>query len=171
MANYPVHDNPVRDEWMTKIGGLNNLQKAVEMLKQFRLDHTTPLRKSYDLDLDYLWIEAKLEEKVAVLKMSAFSDQDFIHKCANGEDAKAVSEAWVKKMNACSDKWTAEKVHIEFRQLYKTPIMPVNYFFDTDRQLGSRLMELRNIDQYSLSLADFRKQRGVRVVHLQAGVQ
>lgn len=166
-----IHDNPTRDEWSNKIGSLNDLKKAVDMLIQFRLDHTTPLRKTYELDNDYLWIEAKLEEKVAVLKIHAFSDNDFIHKTATGEDAKSVCDAWIKKMNAASDKMAAERIHIEFRQRYKTPVMPVNYFFDADRQLGSRLMELRNIDQYTLSLADFRKQRGVRVVHLQAGVQ
>jgi len=166
-----IHDNPTRDAWSNKIGGLNDLKKAVDLLIQFRLDHTTPLRKSYELDNDYLWIEAKIEEKVAVLKIHAFSDNDFIHKAATGEDAKSVCESWVKKLNATSCKFEAEKIHIEFRQRYKTPILPVNYFFDADRQLGSRLMELRNIVQYALSLADFRKARGVRVVHLQAGVQ
>ncbi|BBA32732.1 methane monooxygenase subunit A, gamma chain [Methylocaldum marinum] len=172
MANYPVHDNPVRDAWMDKIGKLNKLDKAVEFLKDFRLKHTTPLRTTYELELDYLWIENRIEEKVAQLKAHAFTDQQFLEDCATGESARAVAESWLAKINACTDKWAAEKVHIQFRQLYKPPVMPVNYFMDADRQLGSRLMELRDIDYYDTPLETLRKQRGVKVVHLQpASVQ
>jgi methane monooxygenase component A gamma chain len=45
--------------------------------------------------------------------------------------------------------------------------MPVNIFMDTDRQLGTKLMELRNTDYYALSLEELRKVRGVNVITLQ----
>lgn len=170
MANYPVHDNPVRDQWADKIGSLNDLTKAVEMLKQFRIDHTSPVRKSNELWLEYLWIENKLEEKVAVLKMSAFKDEDFLTKTADGQCAQTVASSWINKMNGAKDKWEAEQIHFAFRQACKPPMLPVNIWMDTDRQLGTRLMELRNLNYYDTSLEELRKQRGVRVVHLQAGV-
>lgn len=168
MAKLGIHSNDTRDAWVSKIGQLNSLDKAAEMLKQFRMDHTTPFRNSYELDNDYLWIEAKLEEKVAVLKARAFSEADFRNKTAFGEDAKAVLDGVVAKMNAAKDKWEAEKIHIGFRQAYKPPILPVNYFLDAERLLGTRLMELRNLNYYDTPLEELRKQRGVRVVHLQA---
>lgn len=164
MANYPVHNNPVRDQWADKIGALNELGKAVAMLKEFRLDHTGPARRSNDLWLDYLWIENLLEEKVAVLKMSAFGEQGFLSKAACGTDAKAVAQEWIARMNGAKDKWEAERIHWQFRQQCKPPLLPVNFWMDTDRQLGTRLMELRNLNYYDTSLEDLRKQRGVRVV-------
>jgi len=171
MAKLGIHDNDTRDQWINRIAQLNSLDKAAEMLRQFRMDHTTPLRNTYELDNDYLWIEAKLEEKVAVLKARAFSEADFRNKTAFGEDAKAILDATVAKMNAAKDKWEAEKIHIGFRQAYKPPIMPVNFFLDGERLLGTKLMELRNLNYYDTSLAELRRQRGVKVLHLQAGVQ
>ena len=164
MAKLGVHDNDIRDAWVLKIGQLNTLEKAAAELKKFRLDHTTPFRHTYELDLDYLWIEAKLEERVAVLKARAFNDEDFRHKTAFGESAKDVLAEAVAKMAATSDKWEAEKIHISFRQANKPPIMPVNYFLDGERILGTKLMELRNLNYYDTSLEDLRKQRGVKVL-------
>lgn len=168
MAKKAIHDNDTRDSWVSRISQINTLENAAKALQQFRLDHTTPFRKSYELDNDYLWIEAKLEEKVAVLKARAFSEEDFRHKTAFGEDAKSVLEATVTRMQAAKDKWEAEKIHMSFRQACKPPIMPVNYFLDGERLLGTRLMELRNLNYYDTSLEDLRKQRGVRVVHVPA---
>ncbi|CAL1239006.1 aromatic/alkene monooxygenase hydroxylase subunit gamma [Candidatus Methylocalor cossyra] len=164
MANYPIHENPVRDQWADKIGALKDLNKAVAMLKQFRVDHILPSRKSNELWLDYLWIENKLEEKVAVLKLNTFSDQDFLTKTADGQDAKTVAEGWIAKMHGAKDKWEAERIHWQFRQECKPPLMPVNVWMDTDRQLGTRLMELRNLNYYDTPLDELRKQRGVRVI-------
>lgn len=161
MAKLGVHDNDVRDAWVIKIGQLNTLEKAAAALREFRLNHTTPFRKSYELDNDYLWIEAKLEEKVAVLKARAFSDVDFRNKTAFGEDAKTVLADAVAKMTATKDKWEAERIHIGFRQANNPPIMPVNFFLDGERVLGTKLMELRNLNYYDTSLDELRRQRGV----------
>jgi len=170
MSKNGIHENPVRDQWVQKISQLNSLDKAAEFLLQFRMDHTTPFRKSYTIDNDYLWIEAKIEERVAVLKAKAFSEADFREKTAFGESAKQVLDAAIAEMSATQDKWVAEKIHIQFRQRNKPPIMPVNYFLDAERVLGTKLMELRNLNYYDTSLAELRQQRGVKVLHLQAGV-
>jgi methane monooxygenase component A gamma chain len=160
-----VHDNATRDEWTAKIGALKSFDKAVHFLVDFRRQHTTPLRESYALELDHLWIEAKIEERVAVLKEQAFkSAQDLLHKCATGESAADVVADVKARMAACDDKWEAEKIHIKFRLAFKPPIMPTNYFMDADRVLGSRLMELRNLNYYDMPLEEMRKKRGVKVL-------
>lgn len=167
MANYKVHDNPVRDEWIKKIGSLNTLAKGVEMLDTFRRQYTTPLRESYDLELDWGWIECKLEEKVALLKHHEFNDTQILNHCATGVDAQKEADAVLAKMAACNDKYEAEKIHIGFRQKFKPPMMPVNVFMDTDRILGTKLMELRNTGYYDMPLEELRKVRGVKTITVQ----
>lgn len=167
MANYKIHDNPVRDEWERKIDGLKTLAQGAAFLVDFRKKYSTPLRTDYSLELDWGWIECKIEEKVALLKHAEFNDRQFLNNNACGANAQQAADAVVAKMNACTDKYEAERLHITFRIENKPPIMPVNVFMDTDRILGSKLMELRNIDYYAMPLDQLRKERGVRVVALQ----
>jgi methane monooxygenase component A gamma chain len=166
MANYKIHENPVRNEWVSKIAALSTVEAATKFIQDFRKVHTTPLRTNYDLDIDYLFIEAKIEERLAVLKANTFSDIDLLGKASTGEDAQKVADAWLAKMNAATDKYKAEVILIEFRQMYKPPVLPVNFFFKVDATLGSRLMELRNTNYYATSLENLRKERGVKVLHL-----
>ncbi len=166
MANYKIRNNPVRDAWLEKIGALNSVQAATKFIQDFRQRNTGPMRASYEFELDYLFIEAKIEERLAVLKANAFNDADLINKATTGEDAQQVAAAWIARMDAESNKYKAEKILIEFRQLYKPPVLPVNTFFKVDTHLGSRLMELRNTNYYATSLEDLRKERGVKVLHI-----
>ena len=168
MANYKIHDNPVRDEWLQKIDGLRTLTQGAAFLVDFRKKYTTPLRDDYSLELDWGWIEIKIEEKVAMLKHHELNDQQFLNNNTCGANAQQVADAVVAKMAACTDKYEAEKLHITFRIENKPPIMPVNVFMDTDRILGTKLMELRNTDYYALSLEQLRKERGVKVIALQS---
>lgn len=166
MANHKIHQNPVRSEWLEKIGELSSVKDATAFIQDFRKKHTSPFRTSYALDVDYLFIEAKIEERLAVLKSSTFSAPDLVAKATTGEAAQAVAESWIAKIDAEKDKFAAEKILITFRQLYKPPVLPVNVFFKVDTYLGSRLMELRNTDYYANSLEELRKKRGVRVLRL-----
>jgi len=166
MPNYKIHDNPVRAEWLEKIAALESVKDASAFIQNFRKKYTTPLRTSYELDVDYLFIEAKIEERLSILKVSAFSNDELFSKATTGESAQAVAESWMKKMDAEKCKFAAEKVLIEFRQLYKPPVLQVNVFLKVDAYLGSRLMELRNTNYYDDSLEELRKQRGVKVLAL-----
>lgn len=162
-----IHDNPTRDEWSQQIGGLRNLAAGVTFLKDFRIKHLSPFKTDFSLELDALWIECKIEEKVALLKHGEFNDAQFLNNTASGANAQQVANEVVAKMDACSDMYEAEKIHINFRLTNKPPLMPVNVFMDTDRQLGTKLMELRNTDYYALPLEELRKVRGVNVITLQ----
>ncbi len=167
MANYKVHDNPVRDEWTAKIGQLKTLSKGHTFLNNFRKTHTTPLRENFDLELDWGWIECKIEEKVALLKHAELDDHQFLNNCICGADAQEVADTAVAAMDACTDKYEAEKLHINFRIDCKPPVMPTNVFMDADRLLGTKLMELRNTNYYALSLEELRIERGVKVITVQ----
>jgi methane monooxygenase component A gamma chain len=169
MAKYNIRNNPLRDEWLAKIGALDSVETATSFIQDFRKNHTSPLRTSYQLELDYLFIEAKIEEQLSVLKVNKFSDADLLNKTTTGEDAAKVADTWKKKMDGETNKFKAENVLIQFRQLYKPPVMPVNHFLKVDAYLGSRLMELRNTNYYATPLEELRKERGVKVLHLGNG--
>jgi methane monooxygenase component A gamma chain len=164
-----IHDNPTRQAWLKKIAALQKLADATKVIQDFRVEHTSPFRKTEELDLDYLWIESKLEQKVAVLKAQQLSTADLLFKATTGEDPAVVEKNWLDRMHAAKTKYEAEKIHVEFRQLYKPPVLPVNVFLRTDAALGSHLMELRNENYYGTSLEELRKERGVRVVKLGNG--
>jgi methane monooxygenase component A gamma chain len=170
MAAKGLHDNPIRDEWLSKIATLDSVESATKFIQDFRTNHTSPRRKDYSLELDYLFIEAKIEEKLAVLKANKFSDADLMSKCTTGEDAAKVAETWNRQSDAETSKYKSEEALIKFRQLYKPPVMPVNQFLKVDAHMGSKLMELRNLNYYATSLEDLRKERGVKVLHLAKGV-
>lgn len=166
MPNYNIHENPVRSEWAKKIAALSTLKDATVFIQDFRKTNTGPFRTSYALDVDYLFIEAKIEERLAVLRSSKSSEADLLTKATTGESAQAVADSWIAKIDAATDQFVAEKIHISFRQLYKPPVLPVNTFFKVDSYLGTRLMELRNTDYYADSLEELRKKRGVKVLKL-----
>jgi methane monooxygenase component A gamma chain len=166
MPNYNIHENPVRQEWAPKIAALATLKDATSFIQDFRKTHTSPFRTTYALNVDYLFIEAKIEERLAVLRSSNSSEADLTTKATTGETAQAVADAWIAKIDATKDMFVAEKILISFRQLYKPPVLPVNTFFKVDTYLQSRLMELRNTDYYAHSLEELRKKRGVKVLKL-----
>jgi methane monooxygenase component A gamma chain len=163
-----IRDNATRAGWEAKIAKLTSVDQATKFIQEFRVNNTTPWRKSYDLDVDYQFVERKIEEKLSQLKVAQLSADDLVTKASTGEDAASVSTAWVAKIKAAKTKYEAERIHVEFRQLYKPPVLPVNVFLRTDAALGTVLMELRNTNYYATPLEGLRKERGVKVLHLQA---
>ncbi|MCX7106776.1 MAG: methane monooxygenase [Methylococcales bacterium] len=165
MAN--IHENPNRDAWVKKIAAANTLAAGVALLTDFRAKHLSPFKTDFSLELDGQWIELKIEQKVALLKFKEFSDTQILNNNTCGTNAQIVADVVLAKMDACTDMYEAEKIHINFRLANKPPVMPVNVFLDTDRILGTKLMELRNTDYYALPLEELRKVRGVKVITLQ----
>jgi methane monooxygenase component A gamma chain len=161
-----IHTNPTRTEWEGKIAKLGSVEAATKFIRDFRLANTSPFRKSYELDTDYQWIERKIEEKLSKLKTEKLSVADLMTKASTGEDAAKVVGAWIDKMEAAKSKYEAERIHIEFRQLYRPPVLPVNVFLRTDAALGTILMEIRNVDYYATPLEGLRKERGVKILHV-----
>jgi methane monooxygenase component A gamma chain len=164
----PIHENETRNAWLEKVSKLTSVEAATKFIQEFRLNNSSPFRKSYEIDVDYQFIERKAEEKLSQLKVSHLKVDALMTKATTGEDAAAVEAAYLAKMKSATNKYEAERIHVEFRQLYKPPVLPVNVFLRVDAALGTILMELRNTDYYATPLEGLRKERGVKVLHLQA---
>lgn len=163
-----IRDNNTRKGWEGRIAGLASVDQATKFIQEFRLENATPWRKTYSLNTDYQYIERKIEEKLFQLKAAQMKGPDLATRTTSGEDAATIEANWVAKMKGAKTKYEAERIHVEFRQLYKPPVMPVNAFLRTDAAMGTVLMELRNIDYYATPLEGLRKERGVKVLHLQS---
>jgi methane monooxygenase component A gamma chain len=155
----PYGDSARRSEWAARADALATLEEAVATLMKWRSDHWG--RE----DQDTLWIEARLEERVAVLRLQSMSDEDFRTRTLTGECAKQVCADVAERAAAAgADYQQLERINDEFRSKYKPPIMPTNLFVPTERDLSEKLMTSRTTDWYGKSLEELRAERGV-VVH------
>ncbi len=155
----PYGNSALRSEWAARADALSTLDEAVATLMKWRSDHWG--RE----DQDSLWIEARLEERVAVLRLQALTDDQFRSRTLTGEDAHEVcSRTAQAARGAGSDYKELERINDEFRSRYKPPIMPTNLFMPVERDLSEKLMTSRTVDWYGKSIEELRAERGV-VVH------
>ena len=137
------------------------------MLLEFRRQYTTPLaRRATTWNWTTSGSKRKIEEKVAVLKEQAFkNDQDLLHKCATGEDAAELAEAWAGKdgglrrqVGGGEDPHRLPRSNTSRRSCRPTISWTRTAFS------ARKLMELRNLNYYDMPLAELRKKRGVKVI-------
>ena len=100
----------MRDEWLEKIGALQSVETATGFIHNFRKTHTSPLRTTYSLELDYLVIEAKIEERCQFLK-AANSATTTWNTAATGEDAARVAETETADGLRDLQVWGGENTH------------------------------------------------------------
>lgn len=155
----PYGNTELRSEWAARADALSSLDEAVSALMAWREDHWG------HEDQDSLWIEARLEERAAVLRMESLTDDDFRSRTLTGEDAHEVCSRTAEAARvAGSDYKELERINAEFRSRYKPPIMPTNLFMPAEKDLSEKLMTSRTVDWYGKSLGELREERGV-VVH------
>lgn len=152
----------LRREWQARVDGLKLLHDAIHALREFRASN----RGDGLTDVDGLWIEALLEEKTAVLRFDAMSNEQVRTRTlgGSGKDAQQVCDDFLARAEATSDYFELERINEEFRFTYKPPLMPTNHFMKTEMLLAERLMRIRSLDWYDKSIATLRSDRGV-VVH------
>lgn len=155
----PYGNAKLRNDWAARADKLSNLGEAVSTLIKFRADNWG------FSDQDALWIEARLEERVAVLRMQSVSDEEFRTRTLLGEDARQVCADVAKRAAAAGkDYKELERINDEFRSKYKPPVMPTNLFMPAERDIAELLQKSRSIDWKNKSEAELRAERGV-VVH------
>lgn len=155
----PYGNATLRNEWAARADKLTDLNEAVQTLVKWRADHWG------FLDQDAIWIEARLEERVAVLRMESLSDEEFRAKTLLGEDAAKVCADTVAAATAAgSDFKEIERINDEFRSKYKPPVMPTNHFMPAERDIAQLLQKNRVIGFKTMSEDQLRAERGV-VVH------
>lgn len=155
----PYGNTALRSDWAARAESLSDLDDAAAALMNYRWD----LWGSEDQDS--LWIEARLEERVAVLRLQSMTDEEFRTRTLTGEDARQVCADVARRVAAAGDDYgEIERINDEFRSKYKPPVMPTNLFLPTERDLSEKLMKTRTVDWYGKSLGELREERGV-VVH------
>jgi methane monooxygenase component A gamma chain len=157
----PFGNQELRAEWVARIDSLRTLPEALECLQEYRLDHSSTSIEEGDV----LWIEARLEDKVATLRFEAMTAAEVRSRTLVGESVAEVCADFITRSEAACDDWRAlEELCKEFRTRYKPPVMPSSPFLRTETILAELLMRSRSLDWYGQSLEELREERGV-IVH------
>ncbi|MBO8150780.1 methane monooxygenase (plasmid) [Rhodococcus sp. ZPP] len=152
----------VRRDWQKKVDDIKLLHDAVHALQDLRDAH----RGDGLTDVDDLWMEALLEEKVAVLRFVAMSNSQVRTRTLGGigKDAQKVCDDFLARADSASDYFELERINEEFRHTYKPPMMPTNFFMRTEVLLAEKIMKVRSLNWFDKSIETLRSERGV-VVH------
>jgi len=155
----PYGDQELRARWAETADQLTTLDEAVAALASWRERH-----RGFD-GQDSLWVEARLEERVAVLRFESMTDTEIRTRTLTGEDVEVVCAEFLARAELVgADHLEIERVNEEFRHRYKPPIMPTNDFMRTETMLAELLMRRRSLNWFDRPLSELRAQRGV-VVH------
>lgn len=155
----PYGDTALRQEWAATADALPTLPEAVVALQTWRAQH-----HGFD-DQDSLWIEARLEERVAVLRFESMTGAEIRTRTLTGESVRAVcADALARAEAAGANFFEIERINDEFRSRFKPPIMTTNDFMRTETVLAELLMRHRSLNWFDQPLPQLRAERGV-VVH------
>jgi methane monooxygenase component A gamma chain len=162
------YQSPLRDEWFDRISALATLGEGIAALQAFRAENTGPDRSSYDLKTESNWIESRMEMRVAQLHSEqTASDADLLEKTIDGRPAGEVAAEWLAKAEGVDDAFAMSALCVAFRKACKPPMMPINYFMPTERELVTKLLKLRAPSYLSTPIEELRARRGVTVLSLQ----
>jgi methane monooxygenase component A gamma chain len=154
----PFGNQDLRREWAARAAALSSLDDAVTALVDWRERHTgRPLTSS-----DALWIEARLEERVAVLRFEERSHDEIRHLTLTGEVVGDVCTTFERRA-AQAEAAELERLAAEFRRRYKPPVMPSAAYLRTEVILSECLMKRRSLGWFEPSLEELRQRRGVIV--------
>jgi methane monooxygenase component A gamma chain len=159
----PYGDKAKRDGWVARIDALGSLSDAVPVLLEWRETR----RDEVLTDQDDLWIEARLEEKVAVLRFDEMTNDQIRSETLTDEKVAEVCERYLETADeavAADDSENLEEIVAEFRKRYQPPIMPSSPYMRAETELAERLMKTRDTDWYGESVEELREARGV-IVH------
>jgi methane monooxygenase component A gamma chain len=146
---------------MALIDAATTLPEALSLLMAWREEYAA----SSMTDQDDLWLESKLEAKVAVLRFSSMTNEQIRTETLTGElVAEVCAKARADAEGAGRDHTALEELVAAFRTRYKPPVMPSSPFMRAETEIVEFLMKARERDWYGQSLEELRVARGV-VVH------
>ncbi len=155
----PFGDREKRLEWASRIAALGRLDDAVAALIDWREkgshDHLT--------DKDALWIGARLEDRVAVLRFEERSNESIRTVTLTGEPIEDVRKSFERRA-ADADADGLEALAAELRRLFKPPIMPSSPYMRLEVVLSTALMKKRSLNWFEPSIAELRARRGARIL-------
>ena len=161
-TEYPPFGNQSsRAEWSARLGEVTNLSTALRLLIDWRGS-----REGNALEeADFLWIEARIEDRVAVLRFAELSGEFIETTTLTGEPIAQICDAALAEADAAVDAATLEAVVSAFRGGYKPPVMPTVPFMRTETELTELLIRRRSKGWYDEPLAELRRRRAAVLVN------
>lgn len=154
----PFGNRNLRQQWQAQIANFDTLTEALSALISWREQHTGSVT-----DQNSLWIEARLEERVAILRFQEKSNHDIRTATLTGEPIAEVQARFIEA-SSHADAPELEKLAAEFRLRYKPPVMPSSPFLRVETILSEQLMKRRSLNWFEPSLEELRARRGAKVV-------
>lgn len=160
-TEYPPFGNQSsRSEWTERLCGVTSLDTALGLLIDWRGS-----REGNALEeADYLWIEARIEDRVAVLRFAELSGEFIETTALTGEPIAQICDAAIAEANAAVDVASLEAVVSAFRREYKPPVMPTVPFMRAETELTEVLIQRRSKGWYDEPLEELRRRRAAVVV-------
>jgi methane monooxygenase component A gamma chain len=157
----PYGNQERRAAGLAQIEAACSLDEALSLLMAWREQYAA----SSIADQDDLWLESKLEAKVAVLRFGSMTNEQIRTETLTGElVADVCGKALADAEAAGRDSAALEELVAGFRVRYKPPVMPSSPFMRTETELAEFLMKARERDWYGQSIDELRAARNV-VVH------
>jgi len=155
----PFGDRELRLEWASRIAALQRLDDAVAAL----IDWREKQAHHHLTDKDGLWIGARLEDRVAVLRFAELSNDYIRTTTLTGEPIRDVTDGFARRA-AGVDAGGLESLATELRRRYRPPIMPSSPYMRIEVLLSELLMKRRSLNWFGPSIDELRARRGARVL-------
>jgi methane monooxygenase component A gamma chain len=160
-TEYPPFGNQTsRAEWTDRLVQTAALADALSLLIEWRASRAGNALE----EADFLWIESRIEDRVAVLRFAELSTGFIETTTLTGEPIAAVTETALTDARAADDATAIEAIVGSFRRRYKPPIMPTVPFMRTEIELAELLITRRNLGWYDEPLEELRRRRAAVVV-------
>lgn len=151
----PYGDQKLRQQWTERLAGVGALDAALDLLIDWRRDH----QRSALEEADALWIESRIEDRVAVLRFAELSGESIDTTTLTGEPIAHACETAIAEAKAAADVAALEAVVADFRRQYKPPVMPTVPFMRTETELAEVLILRRSKGWFDEPLANLRLRR------------
>lgn len=160
-TEYPPFGNQVlRQEWTDRLARLTTLDSALTLLLDWRRERDVNALE----EADFLWIEARIEDRVAVLRFAELPWESIDTTTLTGALIAQVCDTAVADAKAAVDVSTLESVVTGFRREYKPPVMPTVPFMRTETELSELLIRRRSKGWYDEPLDELRRRRAAVLV-------
>lgn len=160
-TDYPPYGNQaLRREWTDRLAEVTDLRTAVRLLLDWRRDH---LSGSVE-EADALWIEARIEDRAAVLRFDELSGEAIDTTALTGEPVTDVCQAALTQARNAAAVPELEKVVAEFRRRYKPPVIPTVPYLRTETELAELLILRRSTGWFDEPLTELRRRRSAVLV-------
>jgi methane monooxygenase component A gamma chain len=156
----PFGDQTSRKEWTERLATVTTLNAALNLLIDWRREHDQQALE----EADVLWIEARIEDRVAVLRFTELSGEFIETTTLTGEPIGQICDTALAEAKAAEDVATLEAVVNAFRRNYKPPVMPTVPFMRTETELAELLIERRSKGWYDEPLVELRRRRAAVLV-------